>query len=76
MLKELRFKKGLSQGQLAKACGIPKSTLIKYENGYASINSARLDTLLKLCIVLECKLEEIITNSNLVKLLNEYNKDA
>ena len=33
-LKEARTKKGLSQGQLAKACGVSQGTIANLESGY------------------------------------------
>lgn len=33
-LKEARIKKGLSQGQLAKACGVSQGTIANLESGY------------------------------------------
>jgi DNA-binding XRE family transcriptional regulator len=32
-LKEGRFRKGLNQGKLAKACGVTKSTILNAEKG-------------------------------------------
>lgn len=72
MLQEVRIKKGLSQSQLAKSCNIPIQTIQKYERGFMNINNAKLETLLKLCIVLECELKEIVTDNDLLNLLNTY----
>ena len=72
MLQEIRLKRGLSQSQLAKKCGIPKQTLQRYEGGFANINGARLETLLKLCNALDCDLLEILTDSNVRKLYFKY----
>lgn len=73
-LKKVRIKKGLSQSQLAKATNIPLSTIIKYEDNYANINRAKLENLLKICLVLECRLIEIITEEGLKELIRKYNK--
>ncbi len=72
MLQEIRLKKGLSQNQLARSCNIPLSTITKYEGGFANINNAKLETLLKLCLVLECRIEDIIDNDDLKTLLEKY----
>lgn len=74
-LKKLRNKKGLSQSQLAKATNIPLSTIIKYEDNFANINHAKLENLLKICIVLECRIEDIVTEESLKEIISEYNKE-
>ena len=68
----MRLKKGLSQSQLAKKCNIPLSTVVKYEGGFANINHAKLETLLKFCIVLECELKDIVSSDLVRVLLIEY----
>ena len=73
-LQELRKAAGMSQSQLAKAAGISLRMLQDYEQGARDINGAKLSTLLKLCIVLKCKLPEIITDEDTAKLLEEYGK--
>lgn len=72
MLQEIRKKRGLSQSQLAKRCNIPKQTLQKYEQGIANINHAKLETLLKLCIALECDIKEILSDQHLINLIEIY----
>lgn len=74
-LKKLRIKKGLSQAQLAKVTTIPLSTIIKYEDNYANINRAKLENLLKICIALGCRVEDIITEDSLKEILSKYNKE-
>lgn len=75
MLQKMRIKKGLSQSQLANKCNIPISTIQKFEGGFCNINHAKLETLLKLCIVLECELKDILTEQYLLTLLNTYIED-
>lgn len=75
MLKEEREKKGLSQSQLANKCDIPLSTIQKFEGGFANINHAKLETLLKLCICLECNLNDIISDDYLRVLLDTYKEE-
>lgn len=74
-LKKMRNKKGLSQSQLAKATNIPLSTIIKYEDNYANINRAKLENLLKISIVLGCRIEDIITEDSLKEMISKYNKE-
>lgn len=75
MLKEARLKRGLSQSQLAKRSNIPLQTIQKYESGYANINHAKLETLLKICIVCECDIKEIISEEHLITLIKIYEEE-
>ena len=72
MLQTMRLKQGLSQSQLAIKTGIPKNTIISYEHGVSNINTAKLETLLKFCIVLECKLNDLLTDTSLMNLVTLY----
>lgn len=72
-LQILRNEKGLSQGKLAEITGISVRTIQMYEQGYRDVTSAKIDILLKLCIALDCKLEELIC-PKFEKLYSEYNK--
>ena len=72
MLQEIRKKRGLSQSQLSKKSGIPLYTIQKYERGSRDINKAKLETLLKLCIALDCCITDILSDRSLRKLYNRY----
>ena len=69
MLKEIRESRGMSQQDLADKSGINKRMIQAYEQGYRDINGAKLSTLVTLCIVLECRLSEIVDDSQLIKYL-------
>ena len=47
-------------------------TLQCYEQGAKDLNGAKLATLLKLCLALDCKLGDILTDEETVKLLEQY----
>ena len=51
-LREMRKKRGLTQVELAEACGVPQSTVSRIEAGTTAINLELLDAL---CDALECK---------------------
>ena len=72
MLKEIRESRGMSQQELADKSGINKRMIQAYEQGYRSINGAKLTTLVTFCIVLECRLSEIVDDDQLVKDLKAY----
>lgn len=69
MLKKIREEKGLSQSQLAKACGFSVRTLQCYEQGSRDINGASLSTLVSISMKLECKLTDILSDQELIKNL-------
>lgn len=70
-LKEMRQSRGLSQSQLAEKTGINVRTLQHYEQGSKNFDHARIDTILRVCIALGCKLEDIIENKEYVDLLKK-----
>lgn len=71
-MKKLREAKGLTRAELAKLAGINVRTLEAYEYGRKDINNAKLKTLLNLCIALECRLDDILTDTDLIMALYEY----
>ena len=70
-LKEMRQAKGLSQSQFAKKTGINLRTVQHYEQGSKNFDHARIDTILKTCIVLNCKLEDILENPEYIELVKK-----
>ena len=76
-LQNARLAAGLSQSQLASAAGLAAAgingrMLQYYEQGAKDLNGAKLATLLKLCLALDCKLGDILTDEETVKLLEQY----
>lgn len=51
-IKDMRWKRGISQGELSKKSGIARATISKLENG-AEID-IRISTILALSKVLKC----------------------
>lgn len=70
-LKEMRQSRGLSQSQLAEKTGINVRTIQHYEQGSKIFDHARIDTILKVCITLNCRLEDIIENPEYIELLKK-----
>lgn len=70
-LQEQRKLKNLSQSQLAKLSEVNFRTLQEYESKRKDIDNAKLSTLLKLCKSLDCKLEDILENDDLINSLKE-----
>ena len=70
-LKEMRQAKGLSQSQFAEKTGINLRTVQHYEQGSKNFDHARIDTILKTCIVLNCKLENILENPEYIELVKK-----
>ena len=68
-LRKLRVNKGFSQSELSAISGVPIQTLRRYEQSAIPINSAKLKTLVALCIALNCKIEDIIESE---ELLHKY----
>ena len=74
-LKEMRQAAGLSQSQLAEKTGINVRTLQHYEQGSKNFDHARIDTILKVCLALNCKLENLVENQEYIELIRRY-KDS
>lgn len=73
-LKEKRQAAGLSQSQFAKKAKMSVRTLQHYEQGSKDFDHARIDTILKACLVLNCSLEDIIENPIYLEMLKKVNK--
>lgn len=70
-IKKMRQDSGLSQTQFAEKTGLSLRTLQHYEQGAREFDHARIDTILKACIALDCKLEDILENPEYVDLLKK-----
>ena len=57
---------------LATAAGINPRMLQYYEQGVKEISGAKLATLLKICLALNCKLEDILPDGETAELLRRY----
>lgn len=71
-LKEMREKAGLSQSQLSKKAGIHYRTLQYYEQGQMSFDSARFDKIISTALVLNCKIEDLIENPEVIAKVKQY----
>lgn len=72
-LKDVRLSKGLSQSQLAEEAELNVRTLQHYEQGTKNFDNAKIGTILKVAIALDCKIEDIIQNPDYLKLIEHYN---
>lgn len=73
-LKEKRLEAGLTQSQLAEKTGLNVRVLQHYEQGSKKFDHARVDKILRVCIALNCKLEDIIEDETFIELIKEYQK--
>lgn len=71
-LKTMRQAKGLSQSQLAEKANMNVRTLQHYEQGSKIFDHARIDTILRVCLALNCKFEDIIENQDYLDLIRRY----
>ena len=71
-LKTMRLAAELSQSQLANAAGLNVRSYQHYEQGSHPLHRAALDTLLKICLNLNCKLTDIIDDPDTIKLIKKY----
>lgn len=66
-LKAVRQKAGFSQRQLSDATGVNFRTLQAYEQGTKVFDHARLETILKICLALDCRMEDVLEDTALLK---------
>ena len=71
-LQNARLAAGLSQSQLASAAGLNVRMLQYYEQGAKDLSGAKLATLLKLCLALNCTLADILPDGETTELLTRY----
>lgn len=72
-IQDLRVAAGMSQSQFAEKSGIPVRALQAYEsNGKhrRDFDGANLNTILKACVALDCKLSDIIEDAETKQLLS------
>ena len=72
-LQSLRQAAGLSQSQLAKEAGVNVRVYQNYEHGIRDISKAQLSTILRICLALKCKIDDIVTDPETLELLQKYN---
>lgn len=66
-LQKMRVKKNYSQNQLAVVSGVAARAIRSYEQRERAIEGAHLETLCNLCLALDCKIEDIIENKDLIE---------
>lgn len=73
-LKNIRKAAGMSQSKLAEKANLNVRTLQHYEQMSKNFDHARIDTILKICLALSCKIEDIIESEEYINLIEQYNK--
>lgn len=71
-LKNTREERRISQKGLSDLTGISIRTIQAMEQGARMTKSANLAVLLKLCLALRCRLEDIIDDTETLELLRRY----
>ena len=74
-LKKLRQAAGLSQSQFTEKAEMSVRTLQHYEQGSKDFDHARIDTILRACLVLNCSLKDIIENQEYLEILKKVSKN-
>ena len=68
----MREMRELTQREVAELSGVSFRMVKDYEQGQRDINGAKLLTLLKLCLALRCRLEDIVDDVETLELLRRY----
>lgn len=67
-LKTFRELKGISRKELADLTGVSFRSIQDYEQGHKDLSSAKADTLLKMAKVLQCTMEDLISEVDMSTL--------
>lgn len=73
-LQAIRLDRGLTQRETSRLAGVNHRTYQLYDQGAKRLDHARLDTILRICVVLDCDIEEIIEEPEWLALYGEYIK--
>ena len=73
-LQEMRKNRGLSQERLALVSGVELRTIRAYEDRTRRIDGATIEKLCRLAIALDCKVQDLIEDDKLVKLIDATKK--
>ena len=73
-LQQKRQECGLTQERLATATGITLGVLRSYEQGLRNLDGAKVETLARLAIALNCSIPDILENEDTGHLLIEAMK--
>ena len=68
MLKEIRKNKGITQKELSEETKIKLRTIQSYEQKTKNIDNAKFEILMKLSIVLDCGILELLNDEELKEL--------
>lgn len=71
-LKQVRQDRKLSQSQLAQKAGLNVRTLQHYEQGTKVFDNAKINTILKIALALDCHIEDILENQDSIDMLKSY----
>ena len=70
-LQERRRAKGITQKELAEMSGISQRNIQHYEAGYRDLDGAKLETLSKLALALDCHITDILNSDELKKIFQK-----
>lgn len=73
-LKAARLKAGMTQAELSRLTGINSGTLKHYEQGSKSFDNAKFNVIFNTCIILNCRIEDLIEDENTLDLFKRYNE--
>lgn len=71
-LKALRVAAGITQKDFANLIGINLGTLKHYEQGSRCFDSAKFDVIFTACMVLNCKIEDLLENEEWADVYKQY----
>lgn len=73
-LKALRVARGITQREMVERTGINAGTYSQYEQGVKNFDNARINVILRVCVVLNCRINDIMENPEYIKAYNDYCK--
>lgn len=73
-LKALRVARGITQREMVERTGINAGTYSQYEQGVKKFDNARINVILRVCVALNCRIDDIMENPEYINAYNDYCK--
>lgn len=73
-LKALRVARGITQREMVERTGINPGTYSQYEQGVKNFDNARINVILRVCVVLNCRIDDVMEDPEYIKAYNDYCK--
>lgn len=68
-MRNIRLHKNMTQQQLADKSGVSVNVIKALEKNARSTDRAQIDTLVRICYALDCKISQVLLDKELIELM-------